>query len=222
MHESRYVVKLNDTLQSIAVKYYGDAKYWNEIYQINRASIGRGGSLQLGQVLIVPKLKIAEAGSDTPKSSGVTEVSNVKQMPSQVLVQPIAASLVQPISVKPAVALSQPSVVQVQTAPLVALSTAAVKQAREKKGIHKTALPGMASGVALKPAAPEPVEEAKPEPEKKRFEGPRKHTVAPGENLRIIAQKYYNDAERWRDIYKANKDKIVGGQIMPGMEITIP
>jgi nucleoid-associated protein YgaU len=40
--------------------------------------------------------------------------------------------------------------------------------------------------------------------------------------LRIIAQKYYNDADRWKEIYKANKDKIVGGQIMPGLEITIP
>ena len=74
--------------------------------------------------------------------------------------------------------------------------------------------------VAQKAAeTPQPESEA---PAPKRFAGPRKHIVQPGENLRIIAQKYYNDPSQWKVIYKANKDKIVGGQIMPGLEITIP
>jgi nucleoid-associated protein YgaU len=51
---------------------------------------------------------------------------------------------------------------------------------------------------------------------------PRKHIVQQGENLRSIAQKYYNDSDKWKLIYKANKDKIISGQVNPGQEITIP
>ncbi len=50
----------------------------------------------------------------------------------------------------------------------------------------------------------------------------KKHIVQPGENLRSIAKKYYNDPKRWKEIYKANKDKVVGGQVSPGQELLIP
>ncbi|MBN1487386.1 MAG: LysM peptidoglycan-binding domain-containing protein [Anaerolineae bacterium] len=36
----------------------------------------------------------------------------------------------------------------------------------------------------------------------------REHTVAAGETLSKISEKYYGSGERWRDIYEANKDVI--------------
>ena len=225
--ENRYVVKLNDTLQSIALKYYGDAKYWNEIFQINRASIGRGGSLQLGQVLIVPKLKGGmDVGSEVSKAPVVTETP-VSRLPAATSVQSITPTVVVPVNVQPVGPVVQKQeIIPVQMVPVVLISTGGTAN----KGIHKAALPGMGSAKTAAHAAaaekPQKLEaeqkEETEQPEPKRFVGPRKHTVQPGENLRIIAQKYYNDPERWKDIYKANKDKIVGGQIMPGLEITIP
>jgi len=53
--------------------------------------------------------------------------------------------------------------------------------------------------------------------------GARRHMVAKGDTLFNLAQRYYNDRSRWRDIYNANRD------IMPdenslsiGMNLRIP
>ena len=43
-----------------------------------------------------------------------------------------------------------------------------------------------------------------------------------GDNLKGLAEKYYNDAKKWTLIYNANKDKIRGGVIVPGTLIIIP
>jgi len=51
-----------------------------------------------------------------------------------------------------------------------------------------------------------------------------KHTVASGDTLSAISLKYYKTANRWKEIYEANKD-VIGdnpGMIKPGMELVIP
>lgn len=49
-----YEARKGDTLQSIAEKVYGDASRWPEIYRANAASLGRGGEVKPGQVLVIP------------------------------------------------------------------------------------------------------------------------------------------------------------------------
>lgn len=49
-----YVVKDGDTLQSIASAVYGDPDRWPEIYRANAGSLGRGGEVKAGQVLVLP------------------------------------------------------------------------------------------------------------------------------------------------------------------------
>lgn len=49
-----YVVKEGDTLESIAVSVYGSAERWPEIYRANAGSLGRGGEVKPGQVLVLP------------------------------------------------------------------------------------------------------------------------------------------------------------------------
>jgi LysM repeat protein len=49
-----YEAQKGDTLQSIAEKVYGDASRWPEIYRANAASLGRGGEVKPGQVLVIP------------------------------------------------------------------------------------------------------------------------------------------------------------------------
>lgn len=49
-----YVVKDGDTLQSIASSVYGDPDRWPEIYRANAGSLGRGGEVKAGQVLVLP------------------------------------------------------------------------------------------------------------------------------------------------------------------------
>lgn len=52
------------------------------------------------------------------------------------------------------------------------------------------------------------------------------HTVAAGDSLSAIAQKYYGSAvkEKWMVIYEANKELIGDnpGMIKPGQELKIP
>ena len=53
--------------------------------------------------------------------------------------------------------------------------------------------------------------------------GGRKHTVVKGDSLFILAQKYYNNKSRWRDIYAANRDVMKGqNDLKIGMELKIP
>jgi nucleoid-associated protein YgaU len=49
-----YTVKEGDTLGSIAEAVYGDSERWQEIYRANAGSLGRGGEVKPGQVLVIP------------------------------------------------------------------------------------------------------------------------------------------------------------------------
>ncbi|MCX7957164.1 MAG: LysM peptidoglycan-binding domain-containing protein [Endomicrobia bacterium] len=53
--------------------------------------------------------------------------------------------------------------------------------------------------------------------QKKRY-----HTVEEGDTLPKLAEKYYGDANQWRKIYEANKDKIIRGQIIKNSILEIP
>ncbi|MBK8478091.1 MAG: LysM peptidoglycan-binding domain-containing protein [Opitutaceae bacterium] len=53
--------------------------------------------------------------------------------------------------------------------------------------------------------------------------GPRTHTVAEGENLSIIAFKYYQSPNKWDKIVAANRGKLKNpDQVRPGMVLVIP
>ena len=52
---------------------------------------------------------------------------------------------------------------------------------------------------------------------------PRRHVVVKGDTLFSLAQKYYGNRSRWRDIYAANRDQLPNENSMRlGMEIRIP
>jgi len=90
----------------------------------------------------------------------------------------------------------------------------------------------------LKPAAPKPakpeVKKAAPEvkkaakPEAKKPPMPKAatgkvHTVAKGETLGTIAQKYYGKSSEWKKIQQANKEKLPSERdLQPGMKLRIP
>jgi len=186
--EVRHIVRDGETLKSIAQKYFGDEKYWNDIYLANKDTVERGGALRVSQVLIIPALSPEE----TPVTPAVTAAPAAPAAP-QASPSP-AKKAAEQSAVRPAAASPAP----VKVIPIKALEPENVPEE------------------ATVPASKKPAAETQP-PSK-----PKKHVVKEGENLRNIAQKYYNDPKRWKDIYKANKDKIISGQLTPGQEITIP
>jgi len=65
----------------------------------------------------------------------------------------------------------------------------------------------------VRPSAPVPVATA----------GPRKHVVRPGDTLSKLAQQYYNNRAKWRDIYAANRNVMKSESDMKvGTELKIP
>lgn len=91
----------------------------------------------------------------------------------------------------------------------------------EKETAEPAVVPIKVVPIKVETPRPAPKKTAEP-PKAQKPSGPKKHVVKSGENLRSIAEKYYGDSSRWKDIYKANKGKVIGGQIAPGQEITIP
>jgi tetratricopeptide (TPR) repeat protein len=56
-----------------------------------------------------------------------------------------------------------------------------------------------------------------------RSAGIHKHTVRPGDTLSKLAQQYYNNRSKWRDIYAANRDVMKSeADLKVGMELIIP
>jgi tetratricopeptide (TPR) repeat protein len=71
---------------------------------------------------------------------------------------------------------------------------------------------------AVTPAAPP--RQASPPP---TATGVRKHLIRPGDTLSKLAQQYYGNRARWRDIYAANRDVMKNeGDLKVGTEIKIP
>lgn len=49
-----YVVQKGDTLQSLALRYYGTRAGWEKIYQANRSGLPSKDQLKVGQQLVIP------------------------------------------------------------------------------------------------------------------------------------------------------------------------
>ena len=50
-----------------------------------------------------------------------------------------------------------------------------------------------------------------------------KYVVKPGDTLSKIAQEFYGDTNRWREIYEANRDQIENPNLIrAGWELAIP
>ncbi len=73
------------------------------------------------------------------------------------------------------------------------------------------------------PAAGSPAAEPAPDYEPATLEAAREHVVAEGDTLPGLAERYYGDAGRADEIYRANRDRIRDrGRLHPGQVLAIP
>ncbi len=59
-NEVTHTIRANDNLYNLAIKYYKDQSKWTLIYQANKNKMSDPNSLQIGQELIIPKIKTAK------------------------------------------------------------------------------------------------------------------------------------------------------------------
>ena len=104
------------------------------------------------------------------------------------------------VRTRPAPASSSAPLKPITTAPLVAPPTA---PRRESARVKPAATPPVATAPARTAA--------------------RKHVVQKGDTLSNLAQRYYKNRAKWRDIYTANRKVMKNeGDIRIGMELVIP
>lgn len=78
------------------------------------------------------------------------------------------------------------------------------------------------SAVVQQPVRQVPVTPPQPPPVQQSA-GMKRHTVIKGDTLYSLAQRYYGDRARWRDIYSANRDVMPSENALSiGMELKIP
>ena len=189
-----YAVKSGDTLSSIAAAHFGDKKYYKLIEQANPGVDSR--SLKIGQELILPAKRATKAQA-TPSKSPAGEASPKLKMGKATPAKGLEAA-------KDAKAAGAG-----KSAPAVAAdrSTSPKSDAPAKADNS----PRKASKDTQKPA------------DSGAKKGPREHRVAKGDTLTSIARKYYNDANKWKTIFDANRDKLKSTSIVPeGVLLKIP
>lgn len=107
------------------------------------------------------------------------------------------------------------------------------KAGRLKKGTvllvpEKISAPELESAPLQAPAPPPPAPPKKRAPEPKRAQAPSTpqrpafYAVKEGDTLQGIAGKVYGDSRRWKEIYKANSEKVERGWVNPGDVLIIP
>lgn len=109
------------------------------------------------------------------------------------------------------------------TAPLITIQTTPVQPepaaAADESPITYAPIPTVEEPVVqAAPTAPPTRPSAKP-----AAASGRTHTVVKGDTLFSLAQKYYSNRARWRDIYAANRDVMPNETALkPGMQLKIP
>ena len=90
--------------------------------------------------------------------------------------------------------------------------------------VAPVAIPGRSVAVVQPPVRTAPTSRSVPtKPTAPASAGNRRHQVGKGDTLFSLAQKYYGNRSRWRDIYNANRDILPSENALRlGMEIKIP
>lgn len=194
-----YAVKQGDTLSSIAAAHFGDKKHYKLIEQANPGVDSR--RLMVGQELILPAKSATTAKPPVviepkPKTAGGKALEAAKD----------AKATNDAKSTKDAkTAKGSKAALDADKAATVAADRAKAAKAKSDDSPRKAKKDGekAADGAAKK--------------------GPREHKVAKGDTLTSIARKYYDDANKWKTIFEANRDKLKSTSIVPeGVVLKIP
>ncbi len=198
-----HTVRPGENLRGIARQHYGNEDYFLAISAANADLIGANHAIEPGMQLTIPRLSNAHQAST-----------------------PLAQQETAPPSQQPA---AQPVLIKVESGDtLSTLAQQHLGSARRwgellQANADQLRRPeDLRAGMRLRLPSTEP--EADPDEDPLRIdEDGRTHTVRSGETLAAIARQYYGDANRWRDIFQANRQTIGDpNRLSVGTELIIP
>ena len=110
-------------------------------------------------------------------------------------------------------------------APMITIPTTPVESPPEESPISSAPAPAsvVEDAPVVQPAPAPAVAPTRPGATRTTSSSGRTHTVAKGDTLFSLAQKYYGNRSKWREIYGANRDVLPSqNSLRPGMQLKIP
>lgn len=82
-----YTIQPGDTLCNISRKFYGEAKYWKKIYELNKEAYPNPNALMIGQKLKLPVIDIPKKEAKPILAKKTTSKTNLKKGPQKKLIK---------------------------------------------------------------------------------------------------------------------------------------
>lgn len=202
-----HTVKTGESLRQIARAHYGDPERWSVLAQANPKHVNDRGMVYAGAKLVIPTLE--------RQSAPAGDLASVSVIPA-------AAKTV---TVEPGDTLSDLSTKHLGTAKRWReWLTANPDQLKSDKDLRSGMTLRVPGSPARSVALPQTPSRAEPPAAVASSRGSEKtYTVQPGDNLHRIAERTMGNAERWRLLYDANRDRLSSeDDIRVGQTLVVP
>ena len=203
-----HYVKPGETLYEIAQRYYGDGEYWRTIADYNRGRVKPNGQVNENVRLVLPnKAGLAKLGPDfIPVSSDAPQVPNRQPERSARTIQVQAGDTLIKLAERHLGSAGK-------WKELLDANRDKLDRPEALRVGMKLAFPTSASPVTA------PVETDS----SSRSRASGEYTVQAGDTLSRIAAKTLGDADRWEELYEANRDTLKNPDaVVVGQSLRIP
>ena len=214
-----HTVAAGETLTAIARKHYdGDGNMWRSIRDANPGKVGSNGEVLQGVVLTIPK-RSAESADPTVQIGDNPNGNSERPQRQRVRM----------ITVKEGDSLSELAYEHLGSAGkwqlIMDVNTDVLDKPEHLRAGMKLRIPAEPE-VELIEEANRALANAEDQPQPEREEAPadpNTYTVKEGDSLYRIAEELLGDGERYKELFKANKDKLSSANdIRIGMKLKVP
>jgi nucleoid-associated protein YgaU len=169
-------------------------------------------------------LAAARAGRATADTAAAPAAAETEETPATAPERPTvaAANDVSPV-VRASIENDVVPVAALPTAPTRPAVTSAQTQTQAQPNRYQAPPTAAATRPATSPTTTAARPATSPTTTRPTTGSYRRHTISKGDTLFSLAQRYYGNRSRWRDIYAANRDVMKSeGDLRIGMEVKIP
>lgn len=206
LRRTLHEVKQGESLWSIAQQHYGDGSKYKLIADANRTAVGNNDRVNVGTKLVIPALE-GEAAPDPIRE--ITTATTTQSDTGSTTTRP------RTIKVEARATLSGLAREHLGSAgrwpELLEANRDQLNRPEDLREGMILKLPAQPANNQQAPAT-QPQRETAPStpaaPSRTATASSRTHTVQSGDTLVRLSRRYFNNDDRWQDIYEANRDRI--------------